>query len=385
MERKLLSAHAREVLRQLESPSSRAEFIAHFCSSRPQLVDKLGELWDQLDAMSYLEPASQTEQPQALAQVFSGWRSQRGMLFDAARVKAFNAAIQSTVRSGDRVIDVGSGSGILSFLAARAGASRVHALEATSIINDARRIAENNGLAGIVNFVAGDAAKFKAAEPVDVVLGEWLGMFVFEEWRHFNAFARVRDANLRPGGAVLPRRVRVFLSPIDDSRLYIERGPGFWERPVWGLDFGLVHKEQLDKTRRIIVQGAKQSLLAQQCLLSVDCATADAKAFYFEHEFEVSLPGRATCHGFLGYFELDLAPGCVLDTSPFSIDTHWHQSYFPMDQFVLDKGDTLWVNVSSTPDPLVETPVLTIGVKVFRKATLVHQQTRCYTLEDTMG
>jgi 2-polyprenyl-3-methyl-5-hydroxy-6-metoxy-1,4-benzoquinol methylase len=380
-----LTLEALKLLNALETPISREAFVARFWDGKAERASELDLIWDQLSETGLLKEVGSTGQALHFAQVYAGWRSQRGMLFDGARVKAFDAAIRSVVKPGDRVIDIGAGSGILSLIAADVGASKVYALEATPIIEDARRIAEANGLAEKITFVAGDAALFKADAPVDLILGEWAGMYLLEEWRHFNAFARSRDANLKPGGKVLPRYARVYLAPIDDSRLYVERGPGFWERPIWGFDFSLVHREQLDRTRRIIVQGAKHTLLAREEVVSIDCATADARAFFFEHEFEVAFPDHATCHGFLGYFELDLAPGYVLDTSPLSLDTHWHQSYFPMEQIALRKGDRLHVRVRSTPDSATQTAVLTITAEVFQGRNSVHRQARRYTLEDTRG
>lgn len=48
------------------------------------------------------------------------------------------------------VLDVGAGSGILSFFAAQAGATRVYAVEASSMANHAQTLVTANGLDHII-------------------------------------------------------------------------------------------------------------------------------------------------------------------------------------------------------------------------------------------
>lgn len=380
-----LSAEAEALLADLKVPVEREAFLRKHAGKAEAEAPRAAEVWDGLAAAGLLREMQATEQPHEFAAAFGGWRAHRGMLFDTDRVTAFQKAIEAAVRPGDRVIDVGAGSGILSLMAARAGAAHVDALEATAIVDQARAVADANGYGDRIAFVPGDAAAFKAEAPADLVVGEWAGMFLFEEWRHYDAFARVRDANLKPGGKVMPLKARVFLSPIDDSLLYMHRGPGYWQRPVWGFDFSLVHEKQWDRTRRIIVQAARQSILNPVEIVSIDCAKSDSRAFFFAHESEHTFAYAATCHGFLGYFDLELAPGVILDSSPFTLDNSWHQSYFPMEQFAIERGDTLVTRVTSTPDPAIGSPVITIRAELRRAGKTVVTQERVYTLEDTQG
>lgn len=54
---------------------------------------------------------------------------QRRMVADRPRTDAFAAAIREVVRPTDTVLDVGTGTGILAMLAARAGARKVYAID----------------------------------------------------------------------------------------------------------------------------------------------------------------------------------------------------------------------------------------------------------------
>lgn len=68
------------------------------------------------------------------------------MLDDDERHGAFESAIESLLGSDDAVLDIGAGSGILAFIAARAGARRVITCEESRVIAEvAREVIERNG------------------------------------------------------------------------------------------------------------------------------------------------------------------------------------------------------------------------------------------------
>lgn len=108
-----------------------------------------------------------------------GWRIPQPyhhmMLGNQRRMAAFRHAIASRVRPGSVVLEAGAGSGILSALAARAGARKVYAVERDP---EMAAVAYNtmvlNQLTGVVEVVNSAAESFEAPEAPDVVICEML-------------------------------------------------------------------------------------------------------------------------------------------------------------------------------------------------------------------
>jgi predicted RNA methylase len=80
----------------------------------------------------------------------------RTMICDRIRTDAFRRAINSVVRPGDIVLDVGAGTGILSLFAAQAGAARVYAVEQTTVAVLAQELVSLNGFTDTVKVIQGD-------------------------------------------------------------------------------------------------------------------------------------------------------------------------------------------------------------------------------------
>ncbi len=115
---------------------------------------------------------------------------------------------------GARVLEVGCGTGLLSCLAARMGATQVLAVEPTAQAEVARALVEANGLSGRVEVLD---ARIQDLEPRphDVVFSELLNAEPFAE----EVLQAMEAAApwLAPTGHMSPRRLRVYLALARDN------------------------------------------------------------------------------------------------------------------------------------------------------------------------
>jgi predicted RNA methylase len=125
------------------------------------------------------------------------------MLNDARRTGAFEEAIDLVVPEGGRVVELGGGTGILSFFAARR-ADHVWCVERNpELAAVARQLLEENG-ADNVEVVQADAGLWVPPEPVDVVICEMLHVGLLRE-KQIQVLAAFAENYLERHGAPLPR------------------------------------------------------------------------------------------------------------------------------------------------------------------------------------
>jgi len=103
-------------------------------------------------------------------------------LIDTKRSLAFREALKNTIKKGDIVVDMGTGSGLLAMLAVDAGADKVYAVEIDekNILNLSKTFAENN-YSDKIEIIEGDVTKISLPEKVDVIVGEMIATGLIEE------------------------------------------------------------------------------------------------------------------------------------------------------------------------------------------------------------
>ena len=276
---------------------------------------------------------------------------QRRMVSDRPRTNAFAAAIREVVQPGDVVLDVGTGTGILAMFAAQAGAGKVYGIDATDIVEVATDLVKANGLSDQIQILRGRAGELQLDQKVDLIISEWLGHAAFADGM-LNAVLDARDHNLAPTGRMLPAKVRVLVAPLDDPMLYNAEGPGFWRERVHDLDFSSLQEVELSQGRMVQIRVEPAAVLAPgQALLELDLLTASTEDVWSEGQLEFVSVRDGVLNGFCVWFEAELSRSVMLDTGPFSPETHWAQTYMSFSPRLVRAGERVEVSVDFSYDP----------------------------------
>ena len=280
------------------------------------------------------------------------------MLNDQPRTRRFLDAIAQTVRPGDVVVDLGTGTGILAMAAARAGARKVYAIEAGPIGPVARKLFAANGLADRIELVEGYSTQIDLPERADVLVTETFGNSPLSE-EVLEIVVDARQRLLKPDARVVPGSVRVFGTPVMvppnelNEYLFTPDRLSRW-REWYDIDFTPLGS--VDRTALLthwLERGRVAewpSLAPAAPLVDIDLtALSEAKV---QGTADVPVHGRGTLSGIAVHFDLRLSPSIGHSTDPWqsASDNHWTVPvYFFVEPMDVRPGDVLQLTYSYDP------------------------------------
>jgi len=274
-----------------------------------------------------------------------GRHDSASLVEDSVRADAYESAMTSRQADFNEALclDIGAGPGILSFLAAKAGARAVLAVEpseAALLLRNLITAPSNARLANRIHVVHGFLEDVPRNIKADIIVSDPFASLLFSEYTAVSAFLTARDRFLKPGGLLFPENGAILLAPFSDAAMREGAGgrAAFWHQESFhGVDL------------RPAFSGARRVELARPVVAAVNASTlvapAERKLFDFHKlsmqdlenlsvpfSFDIAVPsGRQPgaelqVDGIAIWFDLFFPGGSVLSTSPQAPSTHWKQT-----------------------------------------------------------
>lgn len=252
------------------------------------------------------------------------------MLHDRHRNEAYDRAIRRLVTPESIVLDIGTGSGLLAIMAARAGARHVYACEFVKTLSDkAREIVALNGFSDRVtvinkrstDLVVGvdlpERANFLVTETFDVgLVGEGV----------VTSVSHALDQLLVPDAIVMPGRAWVYAALVDCPALdefgRVEDAVGIDLRPFNVFATGLVNQRLASYPHTTLCEPFE--------VFSFDFTRPIERA---ARELSVHVDRDGLCNAIVFWYKLELDPDTHLSTDP-QTPSHWHQAIQLLDERV---------------------------------------------------
>jgi ubiquinone/menaquinone biosynthesis C-methylase UbiE len=251
------------------------------------------------------------------------------LLGQRSRLEKFKRAIDMVVKNGDYVVDIGTGTGVLAILAAKAGAARVTAIEVNSeSIQYATQAARMNGVENIIEFFEGDFHEFIPKKKADVVLCEMLSSMLLVEQQIPASYYATQNI-LKPKGIILPQEAFVYIVPVEC--------PDIWNR-------FLFDDLQFPRVIQTATPDGTRDLADMQTLATFDLSDFSQNQFV-KTTLEFTTVSKGTIHGFVGIFESKLYDDILLN-----MEDGWKQLFIPLPKpIAVDMNDTISIRIEYQP------------------------------------
>lgn len=256
------------------------------------------------------------------------------MLKDYVRVAAYRRAIENKVKPGSIAMDLGTGTGILAFIAAKAGAEKVYAIEKRSdVVKLSQELAKENEIDKRIEYLVGNSSKIcesQLTEKVDVFVSEILGSGIFEE-NVIEFTMDARDRFCKPDADLIPCKIDVYAFGYDAGRQddILEEAN----------EIERMYNLKLSKYKDNIVNFVQaryerfntsiyKVMTDQLQTVSLDLKTIQKSMF--TDKLELTAKEDGNINAFCAYFVAHLDEKTTLTNSPWAPSTHWIQKVFVM-------------------------------------------------------
>ncbi|MGH6934422.1 MAG: 50S ribosomal protein L11 methyltransferase, partial [Dongiaceae bacterium] len=251
------------------------------------------------------------------------------MMNDQPRNRAYDAALRRAIGPDSHVLEIGTGSGLLAMMAARAGAALVTTCEMADLVAEAAaEIVRHNNLSGRIKVIAKKSTELQVGtdlpRPADILLSEILGdRLLSEEVLRSTADARRRLT--RPDAILIPRRVSAIARLVGGDMFADAVSVG----RVEGFDLSPFNRFTPSAISISMESGSYESLSDDVEVFRFDLAELEHKPGEARPCFTANRNG--TCLGVLQWLRLQLHDDIYFENSPAEriAPSAWRQVFYP--------------------------------------------------------
>ncbi len=265
------------------------------------------------------------------------------MVNDEERNQAYDLALRRAVKSGDLVLEIGTGSGLVAMMAARAGAGRVVTCEVLPLMADiAREVIDKNGLSERITVVTKKSTQLQVGtdlpERADVFVSELINIGMLSP-NMIPVLQHARETLLKPDAKIIPAAAIVYGALIEAPQL-ARINP---VRHVSGFDLSPLDKlrspgyAQIDMAADLVRQ-ISQPFKALEFDFRTNMPEHDARML------QVTATTSGVAHGIAFWFDLIMDEETVYSSASTTRTNHWKQAaeFFPQ-PIAVQPGDRFMV------------------------------------------
>ncbi|MGZ8410732.1 MAG: 50S ribosomal protein L11 methyltransferase [Hyphomicrobium sp.] len=270
----------------------------------------------------------------------------RTLIADKARNEALFAALERVIVKGKTVVaDIGAGSGLLGLMASKLGAKEVHLYEASEEVASVAASVLKQNRARNCHLYPCRSTDMIDAPQVDLIISETLGNYALEE-NILETLANALERMLKPGGIVIPARIRQFACPVTSPRLTREMDA--WRDVGHGLDLEPARTMSVNNVYVRTIEPAELLDGGRAAKMWDDIDLTKPQKGTRKGEMTWTLERDTWVYGFAYWWTAGLVGDLEISTAPDAPRTHWEQLYFPLDEPIPAKaGERILLSLRS--------------------------------------
>ena len=283
---------------------------------------------------------------------------------------SFKAAIEinSDLFYNKIVLDINSGIGLNSLIAAKVGAKKVYSLEPNETLSKYQKeIVKHNFLENIITVISCDIYNFKLPQnkKIDIIICNWMGYFLLQ-----NSFIKqviyARDNFLTENnGIIFPDKATLYISALEDQNYKNEKF-SLWNN-VYGIDMSCI--KNISYTSPLIDSFNKESTISTICpIYTIDIYNIKEEDLNFSNEYELIFIRNDYMSGLASWFDVEFnnVPNQIkFTTSPYNQLTKWkHTIFYKDNDVIVNKGDILKGSICCSVDNNSKEEMGSLNIKI---------------------